>query len=296
MTSAMIVGGLFGLGMLLLLRGLVPPRPDLAAAVGRWELARIQATRERGTPLTRAERVGRWTVDQLARRGLDLATLRPDLNIVGKTPEAWVARTMLSVIMALLLPALLGALATMLGLGVGYGTPIGAGVVLAVAAAIVEIAQLRSEARERRAELLQALATYLDMFSMCLAGGRGVPEAMTTSARIGRGWAFELIQDTITQARRSGVTPWQALIDLGDDVALHELVDLGSALLLVGDSGARVRASLAARAGTLRRRQLAEAAAKALKNDDSMRVSQLLMALGFMVLIGYPAVVNVLAV
>jgi len=57
-----------------------------------------------------------------------------------------------------------------------------------------------------------------------------------------------------------------------------------------------VRASLAARSGTLRRRQLAEAAAKAAKNDDSMRVSQLLLAAGFMILIGYPAVLNVMAV
>lgn len=296
MTAALLVGAVFGLGVLLLVRGLVPPRTDLAAAVGRWELARVQASRPRGMSLTRSERTGRWIIDQLARHGVDLGTLRPDLQITGRTPEAWLGRALLSVVVGLLLPSIIGAVATAAGIGLGFTIPLIAGLALAVIAGALEVAQLRNEAREKRAELLQALATYLDLFSMCLAGGRGVPEAMVTSARIGRGWAFELIQDTITQARRTGVTPWQALGDLGEDVGLHELVDLGSALTLVGDSGARVRASLMARAGTLRRRQLAEAAADAIKADDSMRVSQLLMAAGFMVLIGYPAVINVLAI
>lgn len=296
MTAALLVGAAFGLGVLLLVRGLAPPRTDLAAAVGRWELARVQASRPRGMSLTGTERAGRWVLDQVARRGGDLGTLRPDLEITGRTPEAWLGRALLTVAVGFALPGLMGGLAAAAGVGLGFSIPLGAGLVLAAVAAAIEVSQLRSEARQKRAELLQALATYLDLFSMCLAGGRGVPEAMVTSARIGRGWAFELIQDTISQARRSGVPPWQALGELGQDVGLHELVDLGAALTLVGDSGARVRSSLMARAGTLRRRQMAEAGADATKNDDLMRISQLLMAVGFMVLIGYPAVMNVLAV
>ncbi|KQY55748.1 hypothetical protein ASD11_14645 [Aeromicrobium sp. Root495] len=173
---------------------------------------------------------------------------------------------------------------------------VAAGVMLAVLAVALEVARLRSDAAVRRAEMLAALATYLELFSMSLASGRGVPEAMLSSAKIGSGWTFELITDTITRSRRTGETPWHALGRLGEELALTELVDLASALALVGESGARVRASLAARSGTLRRRQLAEAAAEAAKNDDSMRVSQLLLAAGFMILIGYPAVLNVMAV
>ena len=151
-------------------------------------------------------------------------------------------------------------------------------------------------AEQRRHELRRALSCYLDLVAMSLAGGRGIPEALPTAARIGTGWAFELLQDTLDHARYVGTTPWAALADLGERTGMQELQDLGGALLLVADDGAKVRSSLTARASTQRRRQLAEAEGEAAKADQTIQMAQVVLAVGFFLFLGYPAVVAVMGV
>jgi Flp pilus assembly protein TadB len=151
-------------------------------------------------------------------------------------------------------------------------------------------------AEQRRHELRRALSCYLDLVAMSLAGGRGIPEALPTWARIGQGWAFELLLHTIDRARRVGDTPWAALADLGKRTGMQELQDLGGALLLVADDGVKVRASLTARASTQRRRQLAEAEGAASKADQTIQMAQVVLAAGFFLFLGYPAVVAVMGV
>jgi hypothetical protein len=52
---------------------------------------------------------------------------------------------------------------------------------------------------------------------------------------------------------------------------------------------------LTARAQTMRRHELADLEGKAGKADQSMRVAQILIGLGFIAFLGYPAVVAVLS-
>jgi hypothetical protein len=52
---------------------------------------------------------------------------------------------------------------------------------------------------------------------------------------------------------------------------------------------------LSARAATLRRRALSDAEGDAAQADQSMRIAQVLLALGFLILIAYPALAAVLA-
>ena len=112
---------------------------------------------------------------------------------------------------------------------------------------------------------------------MNLAGGRGVPEALTAAASIGGGWPFARLRDTLAFARLHGLTPWAALGRLGDEVGINELRDLAAALALVADDGAKIRDSLAARAATLRRRELAEMEGRAGERSQSMLVAQMLI-------------------
>lgn len=295
MTITMLIGAGFGIGVLLLIRGLAPPRTDLAVAVGRWEVARRHASRPTPSQLGVQGRIGRWVADEFAKHGTDFGRLRPDLAITGRTLEEHFASMVATGAAALLVPGLLGILAEVVGAGIGLTIPLIAGLIFAAIVLVAAHRQLHIDAEAKRGELRRALGTYLDLVHMSLAGGRGVPEALPSSADIGTGWAFELIGDTISRARRTGETPWSALGDLGATVGLQELVDLAASLTLVGDNGAKIRASLAARAGTLRRRQLADAHADADAADDSMRVTQIVLAAGFMILLGYPAVMNVLA-
>jgi tight adherence protein C len=282
MTITMLLGVGFALGIVLLVRGLVPPRTDLAFAVGRWEVARRHASRPGAGGSGLQGRIGRWVADEFAKRGVEFGQLRPDLAITGRSLEEHFAAMTVTTAAALLVPAALGVFAEVAGISIGFMIPLVAGVIFALIAVVGSHRQLHVDAEAKRGELRRALGTYLDLVHMSLAD-------------IGTGWAFELIGDTISRARRTGETPWRALGDLGATLGLQELVDLAASLTLVGDNGAKVRASLAARAGTLRRRQLADAHADADAADDSMRITQIVLAAGFMILLGYPAVMNVLA-
>jgi len=73
-----------------------------------------------------------------------------------------------------------------------------------------------------------------------------------------------------------------------------ELTELAASLTLAGTEGAKVRASLAAKATSLRNRQLADAETTAQAATERMSLPLVLLFAGFLLLIGYPAVVHVL--
>jgi tight adherence protein C len=102
------------------------------------------------------------------------------------------------------------------------------------------------------------------------------------------------IREALSSARLHGVTPWAALGELGATVRVDELVDLGAALALVAEDGAKVRESLAARATSMRRRELSAVEGKAGEQSQSMLVAQILLCVGFLIFLAYPAVVGVL--
>jgi Flp pilus assembly protein TadB len=138
------------------------------------------------------------------------------------------------------------------------------------------------------------VSSFLDLVAMNLAGGRGVPEALQAATSISDGWAMVRIRDTLEAARLQGTTPWTALGQLGDDVDVDELRDLAAALALVAEDGAKVRDSLSARASSMRRKELADAEGRAAAQSQSMLVAQLLLCVGFLLFLTYPAVARVL--
>ena len=148
---------------------------------------------------------------------------------------------------------------------------------------------LRQEAEERRRDFRHVVGSFLDLVAMNLAGGRGLPEALMTASTIGDHWAMARIRQALANARLIGITPWDAMARLGEDLGVEELRDLASALALAGDEGAKIRASLLARAASLRRKELADVEGKAGERSQSMLVAQLVMCAAFMLFLGYPA-------
>lgn len=299
MTFGLLLGAALGASMCLLVFALVPPRPALASVVGRWERqrARQAAIVELHVDDTSWQgRLGRWLVAQLAQRGITLGKLRADLELTDYTLEGHLVRKMTYGLLGLLLPTILTV--TMMAIGVTPPLTVPAVGGLALGALFFWVPDLSvvQAAEQRRHELRRALSCYLDLVAMSLAGGRGIPEALPTAARIGTGWAFELLRSTIERARLVGDTPWAALADLGKRTGMQELQDLGGALMLVADDGAKVRQSLTARASTMRRRQLAEAEGAAAKADQSMEMAQVVLFIGFVLFLGFPAVVAVMGV
>jgi Flp pilus assembly protein TadB len=154
--------------------------------------------------------------------------------------------------------------------------------------------ELRQEAARRRRDFRHVVGAFLDLVAMNLAGGRGIPEALMSASQVGEGWAMRRIRDTLADARITGQTPWQALGRLGEEIDIIELRDLAGALTLVADDGAKVRQSLAARAASMRSRQLSDLEGKAGERSQSMLIAQLLFCLGFLVFLGFPALMRVI--
>jgi len=306
MTLIMLCGALSGLGIFLALRSL-DPRTD-AALSGAGALARLDADlhrgraaaalttdRRHGTEPARMRRIGSRMRERLDRWGLDLpGDLRADLSLVGRSVETHLATSLAGAAAGAVLPFAVIVPAAVAGGGVPAGAPVWVPAVGAVLGAALPSLGISSRAGERRRDFRHVVGSFLDLVSMNLAGGRGVPEALSSACSVSDGWAMVRIRDTLGTARLQGATPWSALGQLGEETRVDELRDLAAALALVADDGAKIRESLAARAASLRRRELADAEGRAQARSQSMLVAQLLLCLGFLVFLIYPAVARVL--
>jgi tight adherence protein C len=296
-----------GLGALVFALGYVlsPQRVDLAVTVARYDAAQLERRRlaaralepagENGGWLHRVEaQLGAWLSRELEARGVRVGVRSTDLALLGRDWERFLGVKILTGLYgALLLPAAV-VVTALFGTQLPIGLPLLAIPALAAAFFLLPDIDVRRAATARRRDFTRALGAFLDLVAMSLAGGRGVPEALPTAARIGDGWAFALLADTISGARVAGQTPWEALGELGERVGVRELTDLAGSLALVADDGAKVRESIAARAATLRHRELTDAEGRAGEADQGMLVAQVVLALGFLLLLMYPAAYNVI--
>ena len=242
-------------------------------------------------------RVGVWVSGWFTRRGVECTSLRQDLALTGQSFEAVIGRKVVLFVFGFLGALTVLTVVTRSGVVVlPAGLPlllaVGFGLVLFVAPDV----DARAAAAKRRKDFRRALGAYLDLVALEMAGSAAPAEALPRAAEVGSGWPLALLRDTLYRATRSGTNPWDALTELGARIGVTELRDLGQLVKLVAHDGARVRQTLTARAVTMRRRELADAQGAAGERDQSMRLAQMLLALGFVVFLGYPAIVAILAI
>ncbi|WP_283138551.1 type II secretion system F family protein [Rhizohabitans arisaemae] len=297
MTPELLAGAVLGLGLFVLTRYLFPARPGLAARLSALDVVR----QEQDDPLTSVDDTGpvqRWIGERLARlyaaRGWEVRSTRADLALIGKSFEGFLAtKVLLAASGFLAFPLLAGWLALM-EWGVSLQVPLWAALATMIVFFFLPDVQVRRDAAVKRRDFRHTVGAFLDLVSMNLAGGRGVPEALMMAGSVGDGWAVARIREALRNARIIGITPWQALGRLGDEINVDELRDLSAALGLVADDGAKVRASLSARSATMRRRELAEVEGKAGERSQSMLVAQLLLCAGFVIFLSFPAAMKML--
>jgi tight adherence protein C len=304
-TGLVLAGAVSAAGLLWLAALLLPRRIDPVIALGRFDAA------QRGDPgftltpgdPTRAGRLAGWQAHigsristGLTGRGITQTALRHDLGLLGRTYESHLGVQALAGLCGGLLAA--ASTAGMLAAGISVPPAATAALILLVGAvfALLPEADVRRRAAAHRRTFRHALGSFLDLVAMSMAGGRGLDESLISSARTGSAWPFALIAETLQRARAVGERPWTALRALGQRIGVDELTDLAGSVELVAESGSRIRDTLAARASTLRRRQIADSEGKAAEREQSLRIAQLIIGFGFVVFIGYPAVANVLAV
>lgn len=296
MIVPLLLGAVVGLGAVVSWRLVFPAPPPLQAAIDRLNRrnALVGITNRNQGDSGVNDLVGRTVGASLTRLmrslGLRLDPLEADLRLVGRSIEEHMAQKVLLALFGLALPALLGVLWVALGIGVSPAIPLGAGLALGVFFFFAPDLALRSEAAERRKEFKRSLGSFLDLVVISLAGGAGVESALRDAAGVGRGWAFAQLRNALDVTALTGETPWAVLARLGDEVGVNELVQLSSSVSLAGTEGARVRESLAVKATSLRDHALAEAEAEAESATEKMAVPVVLLFVGFLVLVGYPAI------
>jgi tight adherence protein C len=293
MITALLLGAGFGLGVWALAVWLVPPRPALNTVVARTSAPpppSILVTDTAGW----AAMLGRPFVAPLQALGLPGGRLARELRVIGRPVSTHLAQKATLAVVGLLAPVLGHLLLAMAGLSPGLQFPVIAGLVLATAGFVVPDVQARVEAAKLRTGFRHALSAYLDLVWITLAGGAGVDSALGDSVRIGRGWAFAQIRRALTTARLTRTAPWATLRQLGEELAVTELSELAASVSLAGTEGAKVRTSLAAKAAALRTHQITDAEGDAQAATERMSLPVMVLFLGFLAFIAYPALTQVL--
>ena len=301
-TWILLGGALSGAGVLMLVLILAPPAIQPAAALAELDSQRderrLRQEARRLNPRERAlpdwlDALGYRAAALLRRTGIDLGTLNSDLSVLGRSLERHLVTSLLLGLLGFGAPLLVTALGTLAGRPMG-SLPLLACLVLGAAMAALPTARLRSRAAQARRDFRHVVGSFLDLVSMSLAAGRGVPEALDAASALSEDPAMVRIRNAIDIARLRGETPWSALGQLGTQLRISELRDLSSALALVAEDGAKIRSSLAARATSMRRKDLSDAEGKAGENSESMLVAQLVIAMGFIVFLVYPALAGIM--
>lgn len=296
MIAALLWGAGLGLGLWALVVWLFPPRPALGALVDR-----LSATTPPPSPAVRSagstgwvSRVGRPFVRPLAALGLPHPRLRTDLAVIGKTADQHLAEKATLVVTGLFLPVVVELLLALADVGGSWEMPAIAGVLLAVVGFVLPDLTVRREAERRRSTFRHALGAYLNLIRVLLAGGAGIDGALSDAVNIGRGWAFGHLRQALTSARLTRTTPWSTLGQLGIELDVPQLCELAASLNLAGTEGARVRASLAAKAAALRTRELTDAEGDAQAATERMSLPVVMLVTAFLIFIGFPAFAQVM--
>jgi tight adherence protein C len=154
--------------------------------------------------------------------------------------------------------------------------------------------KIRQMSKARRRSFLHSFSSFLDLTNILLAGGAGTETALIAAAESGDGWSFEQIRRALTIAKSARTSPWAELSRLGEMYSLPQIKEIAGSIQLAGEHGARIRTSLAARAESLRYRQMSEVESSANSATERMGLPMVLLFISFIVLIGYPAVSQVI--
>lgn len=286
-------------GLVLAFLALSPARPSLEAELAR--LARSApapaappASRDRYARLRRS--LGSALAEPLGAAGLVPAGLDADLLILEQDRADWAAQVGVAT-------AGLGATAVVLlalfAVVVGFVVPIflvlATLVVVAGLSWLVPTVSARAAARGRREHFRAVLATWLELVTLSQAAGTGLEGAMDAACSLADDWALRRLGRALANARHLGLAPWEGLRQLGAELGVDELGQIAAMLTLAGSEGARVRASLAAGAASLRGRQLATTEAEANRVSERLFLPATVIMIAFLLFLTFPAFERILA-
>jgi Flp pilus assembly protein TadB len=291
-----LIGAGIGLGVCICIRAITPRPIPLHAVLATLARPGQALTAPPATSLSAPDRLGGLARRILEAAGYDSARHRQALELLDRSPERHALDKLIAAVAGLLVPNLVALVLTILGIRLPLGVVAALSLPMACAGFVLPDFLLRDEAEKRRRSFRHALSSYLDLVNVLLAGGAGIETALYAAADAGDGWGYQTIRSALRRARLTGQSPWNTFADLADRLGVTELAELSANVSLAGSHGARIRASLAAKADTLRGHQVAETEADAESATERMTVPVAVLLFGFLVFIAYPAVIQITSV
>ncbi len=279
-----VLGAGFGLALFLVAHELRPASPALGPA-----LARLQPP-----PGADSLTGGSKTVGRLAAR-LHRIIPATDLRLLGRTPEEFVTSLLVTALIGLLLPSVLLGLMALAGRSYGIGIPVVATVGFAAFLLLIVYRDVGRKAVTARRECRRAICTFIDLVALQRAAGRGTEESLTRAASKGNGWVFARIRQTLLRAELEVTAPWDGLKQLGADLGVPELGDLGDIMQAAGVTGAPVYRTLRARATSLRGQIRTDELARAELRTSQLEIPGALLLIVLMLAALYPFAARLLA-
>lgn len=288
MTLAAIAGAFGAIGILVVLHGLVPPRPTLAARITSFDPDHADGDIESTDPAG-------WTEIALTIlitvKGARLAEFQSDVLVAGETvADAATAKLRNSAAGAVLATCIAWMLAWI-------SSPLGLlGIALVAASGGYKIFdfELQRKAEERRTEFERTLTAFVTLLASSIAGGGGLGTALDDAISMGNSWVFDHLRERLAEARLDNSSPWHALELLGRDLQVDPLTELAGQLTLASTSGSQVTETLIARSNAARAKELAELKSTAEANSAKLGVPVGLMLFGWLAFMGYPAITSLI--
>jgi tight adherence protein C len=296
-SLAIILGALAGCGCIGAFHGLRVAPPTLESIAGTMNRPGTASVRSTGTTAI-SVRAGRslvaWADNTTLATHPRWMALHPCLAITGESPEGLASKVLVAGGAGLLGPPLLWVAGQMAGVGLSLEVPILIAVIAVPTGVCLPVAVLLNRARDRRRHFRIVIGSFVDLVVLSLAGGVGIEGALFAASQVSADWAAKRMARALSKARDGGQSPWVALGQLGEELAVPELVELATILELAGTEGARIRQSLSARAVSLRRHEQADAESAANAMTERLFLPGGLLLIGFLLFIGYPAFSRIL--
>ncbi|MFF8610945.1 type II secretion system F family protein [Streptomyces sp. NPDC015346] len=263
---AAAAGALIGLAV----RALLPARRDLASVLDRLDVSKTSGPLlPSATPQaagTLQEKIGARLLGEFGSR---ITLPVRDLNLLRISPAEHLGKRFLLSLYGLLAPQLLQALLALAGAPFPYTVPAVISLALGALFWFWPGKDVARDAAAARLIVRHAAASYLERVALARIANSGAAQALTQTAEVGDGWIFVRMRQVFHEADLAGVTVWDALKQLGDELDIPELTRPADTLALAGD-GAAVYTTLQAQARQLRIALLSDAKAQANEASAAM--------------------------
>ena len=274
-----------GLGLVAL--AVLWPRPSLSAELDQL----LGSGPAPAAPSGWLDAAAGWLWASVDRDGA-MPALRADLAVMDQTGVGFVRQTVTTAALFAFLAAVVTVALDVAGVAVPVVVAGWTVILAGVAGGVIPRPSLRADAQRRRTEMRDAVAVICDLTAVMVAAGEDLDGALLEATGFGAGWAFDTVRRTLAASTLGRRGPWLALQQLGERLAVDQLVVLAQNIGLAGQEGAKIREALATQATALRQEQAAEVEAAVGSATERMSFPMVLLLVGFILVIGYPAVTN----